>query len=370
MNSFRFVGSAVLVAAGIALCAPAGIAQSRVKGGVSRPLGVPNYQPSHSSLSIGGPVAMGDNGSTNPATLSDGTAATGVLDFDYDPATALLTVTVRNTSPVVPGLNTAVMGDVYLNAPLALAAVDAVLVSQAAEGGADPAYGLSVDLDPYDLNGVNDTGYFGCFSLRLIAPAGGGIAATGATGTPAIAVTGPAVFTLQLIGSMDLLQQVTADYPVKLQSVPGPLATMVTNAAVPFYNAGDGSGIGIISDVTGDCNPIAFWSGNNRIGHTQTLFVQATPGCHGCEVWSPILATSNLPPAIGIQLEIGGPQNSLNFILPWTFTQVGFHMLSYTIPNDINLIGVTRYWQFMTNPVTGITTTFEKSPFVTTTYLP
>lgn len=364
--------SRILISAtALALLAAGALAEPQL--GVSRRPGpdyLPPVGPSRSTLVIGGPLSLGGDGSFDPATLSDGSLADGQVDFFYDPFAFVLTVVVNNNSTTSVG-NTPVLGELYINVPLAVAIDDVQLVAQVDALGNDPGYTLVADTDPFDTNQLNDTGVLGQFSMALIPAPGSGIASPGSIGTPPAAVQGPVTFIFELIGQPLNLVQLSAEYPKRLYSIPSMQGTtaLLVNGAANFWNAGDGTGGGTVSDTTGDCNPIAFWSGDNRIGHTQILFLQATVGCHGCYVYSHVFGASNLP-GVPIQLDIGGPTNELFVFLVHTFFVNGFEQLPFDIPNDTSIIGETRHWQFVSNPVTGITDDFELSPVVTTTFLP
>jgi hypothetical protein len=328
--------------------------------------------PSTATMWIGGPGTLGTNGSADPGTLSDGSAATATIDFGYDPSTALLTVTVTNTSPVVSGTNTPVAGEIWFNLPMRIALTGATLVSQAGSGGAAPGYFLFVDPDPYDGAPVAPLPPFGSFAAVLVPPAGGGIARPGGIGTPSGATEGPVVFTIQVSGSTS---QVSAEFSKRLYSSvePGaPLGSHAQHGAIGFWNGGAGAGSGGISAQAGACSPIMFWSGNMKIGYPQTLFLQSTMGCHGCQVFSLTLGTSNLPLFLGFQLDIGGPTNDIAALIPFLFLQgpPNWYLLNYTIPNVPGLVGMSLYWHFVTNPVLGISASFEVSPMITTTILP
>jgi hypothetical protein len=296
--------------------------------------------------------------------------ATGDVTFTYDSQTGELTITFVNTSPVTPGLNTPVAGDIWINLPMFIAATQATLLSQSGSGGAAPDYSASVDPNPWDTTLVNDSGAFGGFALRLTPAAGGGIASATGEGTPASATIGPVTFVVQLQGPQ--VDAVTAEYPKRLFSrlIAGAGALSAANGAVSFFGAGSGSGEGGVGDGSPGCNPIMFWSGDMKIGHTQTLFLQAAMNCHGCQVWSQVLGASNLPASLGFQLDMGGPTNAIGVFFPFLFLSNGFTMMPFTIPNDPGLVGATLYWHFVTNPVAGIATAFEVSPMITTTILP
>jgi hypothetical protein len=330
----------------------------------------PNPNLTHSSLAVGGPLSSGSNGSYDPATLSDGSLASADVDFTFDSGTGVLTVVVTNTSPVVDLSLTPVVGDVFLNVPLALAFDTAVLATQTSAGDADPGYAAIVDATPHDDTVDNDTGYFGGFAVRLMAPLDGGVAHAQGNGAPAGAVAGSATFQFQLDGNFVNESQITAEFPRRQFSRPSDNSGMLlsANAVIEFYNGGDGTGGGHIASGAGSCNPIMFWSGDNKVGNVQTLFLQSAIGCHGCVIFSHVFSPSNL--VVGHQVDVGGPMNELNIYIAFTQVAVGFQTLPFAIPNDPMLIGETRYWQFVTNPVMGVSAGFENSPVITTTFLP
>jgi hypothetical protein len=63
-----------------------------------------------------------------------------------------------------------------------------------------------------------------------------------------------------------------------------------------------------------------------------------------------VLGPSTLDAQFGFQLQMGGPTNAIGVFFPFLFIQQGFVSLPYGIPNNPDLIGLTLYWHFVTNP--------------------
>jgi hypothetical protein len=157
------------------------------------------------SVTIGGPGALGcTTPAIDPPTLPNGTPASGQCDFSFNAVTQMLTLTVSNTSPIVPGQVNPVIREILLNLP-ALGVTGATLVSQSSQGDA-PAFTLSVDPDLSDGVGDIPGGCFGRFGIRLSDPGtiAGSIknpAAPIQPGPSGYFVIGPAVFILHIQGS-------------------------------------------------------------------------------------------------------------------------------------------------------------------------
>lgn len=152
-------------------------------------------QSSSACLPIGTGGAFGCQSNTAP-TLTNGVVATGDVEFLYDAATAILTVVVENSSPVVSGETNPVITRIGFNFP-AGAVSSATLVSQTGTGGSTPAFTLQ-----YVGSQSIKMACFGDFSALLsIQNVQGGIGNAAATVFPhSNVVLGPVSFDLQLAG--------------------------------------------------------------------------------------------------------------------------------------------------------------------------
>ncbi len=160
-----------------------------------------------SVIVIGGANSCGSNGSSNPGTLDDGiTEASARFVFHLDTQASQLTLTVENTSKVLPLIPNPVLTDVFFNVPPAITGMS--VASQMGSGGATLAFALSFDGDLTTSPNPNGANGFGAYSVQLSTPGGGvqgGIANPAASiwlAPPGSLVIGPATFVFDLTGDL------------------------------------------------------------------------------------------------------------------------------------------------------------------------
>ena len=312
----------------------------------------------NSTVKVGGPGAIGSEGG-DPPTLNNGAIATAELDFNYTQSTGRLVLTVRNTTPVKAGESTALITQIYFNAP-PIAVTGMNLISQTGAGGAVPSFPFSFDADIFTAPSPNQVSPFGSFSCGLAnGDIKGGIsnpAATDIAAPPGTWVVGPAVFTFQVLGSTaGLTAHAFAD------ALSSGHNGNYTTAAVKFQAGGPGGEGSAKIGTKPDCSPSSFVVGAPRIGHTVTLYFSGAPGCKGC-----VFVTLNPTPTVIGPLHVpAGPP-----YLEVAGGPVGNQPLSVpiTIPNLPGLIGVKVY--FFLAVVGPGSVTVEFSPRYEFTILP
>ncbi|MBK8977448.1 MAG: hypothetical protein IPM29_16170 [Planctomycetes bacterium] len=307
----------------------------------------PAAQVTTASLRIGGIDAVGCQGADDPPTLTGGVPASAELDLAYDQAALRLTLTVTNTSAVLPGQATPLLTRLFLNLPPG-AITGATLAGQTAAGGATPDFALAL--------GARRAGCMGSFELELHPRSGGlhGIANAAATwngGGAGSAVVGPVVFAIDLSGPG--AANVNARALAYGFSENGPLAPL--NAGAKFQAGGasaDESGW-IGSDTRPDDCATSMWVlGDPRVGGQITFCRNGLRGCHDC-LWISLLP---------------GPTQIAEYLVPIGFPLVAVidsdvftglpRCVTYDIPNDPALSGLRLYFVIVTfeqNPLDGIT---------------
>jgi hypothetical protein len=313
--------------------------------------GVSSGQVSSSQLSIGGVGAFGClQPAQSPPVLANGAIGTGECMFSYNQLTQVLTLTVSNTSPVVPNEQNPVIRRVYVNLP-ALAVANAVLISQTGSGGPAPTWTLAIDTDITNNTGSIDVGCFGHFGLRLSDQGGieGCIANPAAPLNPSWAgsmVIGPVTFEIQIIGSsLAASSLIASSFSSSLAYNPG--SSDYVNAAFRFQPGSSGG-----TDVTDDSDenvissrpvadggsPAGWIVGTPAAGQNVTLVMAGTPGWEACMVASldpgPIVIA-------GITFPIGPDWVPL---LTTQIPGVGFVLANVLIPTGgAELGGLTVY---------------------------
>lgn len=273
--------------------------------------GVSSGQVSTSQLSIGGVGAFGcTQTASNPPVLENGQEATGECAFSYNQLTQILTLTVSNTSPVVPMEQNPVIRRIYVNLP-ALAIANATLLSQAGAGGATPNFALAVDIEPTNNTGSLIAGCLGRFGLRLrdqggIAGSIANPAATSLPGPPNSMTIGPVVFQIQIVGASTAVSSLIASsFSSMLSYNPG--STEYVNAVFKFEPGADEDDSEeenfISSTPVGEGGSPAGWVvGTPAAGQTVTVVMAGQPG------WSAAMVASLDPGPItigGITFPIG-----------------------------------------------------------------
>jgi hypothetical protein len=208
-----------------------------------------------SVIVIGGSGSFGSNGSSNPGTLSDGiTRASARLVFHWDDTASELTVTVSNDSPILAGVPTPVLTNVFFNVPPGINGLS--LVSQVGSGATAPSWSSSFDDDLDAGPNPNVASGFGAFNAALsIAGPQGGISNPVApllAIAPGTEVCGPATFVFAATGK---LGGITAyDFnSVASQNAGAPGFV----GAVNFQGGGVAAATGYVSPTGGACSTAA-----------------------------------------------------------------------------------------------------------------
>ncbi len=293
-------------------------------------------QVTSSTLSIGAPGSPGCQAGTNSPLLSDGSVATGIMQIHYDASSAILTLAVDNTSPVIAASNPLVT-DIYLNAPVG-AVTGATLINQVGSGGANPAFTLAFDADNTTAPSLPRADCFGHFSIQLSVgglPGGIGNAAASTFAVPASQVVrGPVTFTLQLTVN----GVITASAFTEWQSWNA--ANVATQGgALAFGGAGaNNDGAGFVGHPF-QCKTAMFTRGLPRIGTTFDFCMTGPECCHLC-IW----ASLNPGPTffLGYRIDLGFPVIGIyDFgFLP----REGLICTSIPVPNNRSAIGATVYF--------------------------
>ena len=291
------------------------------------------------SITVGGPGALGCQDAANPPNLTAQVAASATMDFAYDNMSGLLTVSVENTAPDVPGEEYPVITRIWFNLP-PQAITGLSLMSQSAAGGPMPAFTADVDLDLFDGDNPNHANCFGDFSVQLMnpgpGPSGGLIssAATSVAGQAGSHVVGPLIFTFAV--SAANLESLTAQSFSNTISQNASAAPV--NAAIKWQGAGlGGEESGVLGNATG-CEPGGFVVGTPSIGNTIQIVESGFPGCRGC-----IVASLDPGPTFfeGLVIPIGTP---LQVISSAIIPDGGFVTTPIEIPDIVGIIGQTVYF--------------------------
>lgn len=302
-------------------------------------------QVTNHSIDVGGPGAKGCQNSMDPPTLSNGvTVATATLDYSYDAATAILTVSVSNTTPVQSGAN-AVICEVCFNVP-AGAVTGFTLLSQTGASGATPGFFLEAPsmvgcLGTFDIC-LRNRGSSGCIGNPDVLTTPGASYGGGPS-----QVDGPAVFEFQLTGPG--VHALDARTIAVQRSNSGDFV----NAGLKFQGAAPGDASGFISSVETLCEPVIWLGSPAALGTTPTLYFGANEDCHGCLLGSLNPGPTDMGPLVGIPIIL--PIDAFSIVLTTTIdfnvgqTQLQFPFL---VPNDLNLVGSNLYLTLATtNPL-------------------
>jgi hypothetical protein len=283
------------------------------------------------TLAIGGVDALGCAAlASNPPTLEDGALVSGQNEVSYNSMTHVLTLTVSNTSPVVPGVPNPVITRVFANLPQ-LAVADVILLSQTGAGGPPPNFELSVDTDVTDSIHPIFASCFGNFGILLEGNevlAGGGIknpAADLLALPSALMTVGPVVFQHQIVPtstSADSLIAQAFAYSLSVNTS-GP---QTASSVFKFQGA-----LGVTGFVGNGPNeeggsPAAWVVGEPMAGQNLTLIQGGTPTWNG---WF-IASLSPGPIVIGSHVIPLGPDYFIVFggIMP----PVGFLSQTVVVP--------------------------------------
>ncbi len=183
-------------------------------------LSLPVLAQDSSVVHVGGPGSLSSVGALNPRHGDGFTAASARYVFTLDKVSALLTLEVENTSPVVAGAVTPVLTRIFFNAPGAIQGMR--LLSQTSSGGATPRFRMT--FDPATASGPtpNKASPFGAFSAELRSPVYSGIANADADcprGRPEGLVHGPVAFVFALRGDLSGISAL--DFADELSAVRG-----------------------------------------------------------------------------------------------------------------------------------------------------
>lgn len=283
------------------------------------------------TVNIGGLGCQGGGG-----VLTNGVVIGSFASYSYDAGTGVLSLTVQNTTPVVPGESNATIAEIWLNVPPG-AVTGAVLNNQVGNGGAAPAFTLAFDDDTSNATNSLAAGCFGNFNLRLTAPAGSGIANPAA---PSVAtpnpVLGPVTFTIQLSGPGTAF--VDAEAFLAASSQGGPEHT---NLALRYEDGGANSQDSGIVGSCDLCRTSVYLNGAPAIGQTFDICVTGGYGCHAC-VW--VSETPGPTVVNGITIPVGLP-----VIAAWDLGNFGLNgfgnvgCLTINVPNNPQLQGFQFY---------------------------
>jgi len=294
----------------------------------------PNAQVTTGQHDFGGPGSRGCQGTSDPALLSDGSPATGRIDYSYDAATARLRVTVTNTTPVSATVPNPLITTVWFNVPRR-AVTDVQFVSQSV---GSPAFAMVFDPDIVHMPTPAKAACFGDFSIRLDTGglADGGIAAAGASlfapGAGPVAA-GPVTFELQLTvdGVID------AHSIERSFSLNGPVQTL--GGVLGFAGAGQGgTGAGEIGHAFA-CETAMYVVGEPRRGNDIEFVVTGGECCHIC-IWASLDPGPTM--IAGRTVDIGFPLLGV-----FDFGEVGRpneFSVPLSIPNDPRLANLSIHF--------------------------
>jgi hypothetical protein len=291
-------------------------------------------------LAIGGLGAKGcQEPPRDPPELSNGTAASGSIEFTYDAATHILDLVVHNTSPVTRNVPNPLITQIAFNLPPD-AVSGALLLSQSGAGGVSPFFWLAVDPDVQHPPNI-EVDCMGRFSALLSIPT-----IYGGIGNPAadryaipdwLVVEGPAMFRIKLFGpgvSSLSAYAIAAGFSRHASD-------HNVNAACKFKGGGHGGeGSGYISSVRDGegCLPSVWLTAPPRIGTTIGICMNGAPTCSGCFLVSLFPGPSVVGPFV---IPIGLPF-LLDVFLPPLPPNTPF-CLPLSIPEDRSLIGRSLY---------------------------
>jgi hypothetical protein len=293
------------------------------------------------SLVLGEAGAKGCNTPpTDPPRLSDGSRASGVLDFSYDRVAHVLELVVTNTSPVQSTALNPILTDLAFSLPEG-AITDVTLLSQAPTGPDLPIFQLAVDYDrvaPPNLT----MECLGDFSLRIFVPFGiGGIGNAAANGflfPPPLLVKGPMTFRLQLagpgVGSLTARTLARGFSQATANQVHAAFRFQWAGSPWPF-------GQGVVADVPqpDDNDGSVWWNNPPRIGQRLDYCTRGPIGAHGCVFGSFNPEPLPVPPWL---IPIGPPFTFLLVLPP--FPDNNALCIPTNIPDDPRLIGQAMYF--------------------------
>lgn len=293
---------------------------------------------------------------TGGPVLEGGTPAGAEVAFDYDATTAMLHVTVTNTSPVTAGVPNPLITRIWFNVPGG-AVTGASLMGQSGSGGAAPAFALTFDADAATAPNPNHANCFGYFNFQLAREnVQGGIANAnaGTIGGPAgAAVIGPVEFHLQLQGPG--VGGLTSDAFAAATSRGG--AQRNVAVACKFQAGGPGAEESGTLGSNDECRTAVFVRGTPNIGEHIQICVHGSNGCHVC-LWVSVFAgpvtVNNVTIPIGIPIlasfDLGNFTGGT--------TELCLHV---QIPNAPQLVGQPFYFSNLTYPL-GQPELFSFSP--------
>lgn len=289
------------------------------------------------SQHIGGPGTLGSEGG-DPPVLSDGSAATGTLDYVYQRDARLLMLCVTNTTPQVVGEDNPIIKTVFFNLPRHTN-VSLILHSQSAPAAVTPSFSMVVDTNLDSPPHQNPADGFGGFAIGLISNLGvqGGIANAAANrwAVPtANLVFGKTTFTFEVKGS-DAAHLTAADFALSPSAIPA--GDMLANAVFKFQAGGVlGDGSAFIG-TQADCVPGLWYAGKVHIGKPFRWVLGLGSDCHACLLFSKDPTPFSL---FGIiEIPLSPPLRVL-----WSgLTSVEAQQVIFNIPTDPSLFGFEGY---------------------------
>jgi hypothetical protein len=273
--------------------------------------------------------------------LCDGiTEARAELRFTYDDETELLTLGVRNISPVITGVPNPVLTQLYFSVP-PQAVNDFELMEQRSTAGIIPAWNLQFDAELSMSPNVNHVGGFGNSSAGMSAPEGTGTSVHHSIANELADTLGVPEDTV-IRGLVEFVFHVDPSIGAALTAptIGSSLSQQASQANVNVIGKFQAGGValagGKLTNATG-CSPAAYSLGLPRIGSPLTFVMSGAPGCHGAMLLSidpgPTVFET---PAGPLEVPIGLP---MLFILPVTPFPAGTTVsTTLQIPNEPILI--------------------------------
>lgn len=281
-------------------------------------------------------VVVGNSGSgCSNGLMTNGQVSTGQIDFTYDQATHLLTVTLTNTSPVFSGMKTPLLTRAYFNLPQGGAITSMQLMSQNTAAGA-LNWNFSYDTDLSNGSSLS-AACMGDFGALLKVPNGinYGLAPLGGSNfSTQNYVFGPATFTILVTGPA--AGNLTAGAFARSLST----GTDRTNAVMHFQGGGTDGGVsGWIGNAEG-CSAGGWIVGEPRIDSTVYFVETAADGCYGCIIASIFPGPTT---AYNITIPVGTPYEVVASALFPNQTAANNAITPIYVPNIPALVGYTFY---------------------------